>query len=95
MPSRPQFPAQTLLVLEALCDQPAQWQDRSALAVQTRLAPEWLHPILAQLAADGLTQIARPDNAPPGQNVGKRYRLTDEGLATAAVAQAAAARPTG
>jgi len=90
MPSHPQFPAQTLLVLEALCDQPAQWQDRSALAAQTRLVPERLHPILAQLAADGLTQIARPDNASLGQNAGERYRLTDEGLATAAVALAAA-----
>jgi hypothetical protein len=36
MPSHPQFGAQTLLVLAALCDQPVQWQDRSALAAQTR-----------------------------------------------------------
>jgi hypothetical protein len=95
MPSHPRFPEQTLLVLAALCDQPAQWQDRCALAAQTRLAPERLHPILAQLAADGLTQTTWPDNAPPGQHAGDRYRLTDERLATAAVALAAAAQRTG
>jgi hypothetical protein len=36
MASRPEFPAQALQVLAALCEQPTtRWQDGSALAMQT------------------------------------------------------------
>ena len=35
MASRPELPAQALLVLAALYEQPTQWQDGSALAMQT------------------------------------------------------------
>jgi DNA-binding IclR family transcriptional regulator len=54
MASRPEFPAQALPVLAALYEQPTQWQGGSALARQTGLPPERLHPILSQLAVSGL-----------------------------------------
>ena len=93
MASCPEFPAQALPVLAALYEQPTQWQDGSALARQTGLPPERLHPILSQLAVSGLAQIARPGETQPGSPAGERYRLTAEGLASAAIALAAAAQP--
>jgi hypothetical protein len=63
--------------------------------MQTGLPPERLHPILSQLATRGLAQIARPGKTQRGQPVGKRYRLTADGLASAAIALAAAAQPAG
>jgi hypothetical protein len=99
MASRPEPTVQTLAVLAALCEQPTHWQDESALARQTGLTPERLHPILSQLVACGLVQTARPEKARPGQPAGDqpagdRYCLTADGLASAAVALAAA-RPDG
>jgi hypothetical protein len=99
MASHPEPTVQTLAVLAALCEQPTQWQDESALARQTGLTPERLHPILSQLVAGGLVQTARPGKAQPGkarpgQPAGDRYCLTADGLASAAVALAAA-RPDG
>ena len=85
---------QTIAVLAALCEQPTQWQDQSALARQTGLTPERLHPILSQLVGCGLVQTARPRKAQSGQPAGDRYCLTTDGLASAAVALAAA-RPDG
>jgi DNA-binding IclR family transcriptional regulator len=95
MASRPEFPAQALPVLAALYEQPTQWQDGSALAMQTGLPPERLHPILSRLAVCGLAQIARPGKTQPGRPAGERYRLTADGLASAAIALAAAAQPAG
>ena len=46
MTSRPEFSAQTLSVLAALCDQPSQWQHGYALAKQTGLRSGTLYPIL-------------------------------------------------
>jgi DNA-binding IclR family transcriptional regulator len=94
MASRPEPTVQTLAVLAALCEQPTQWQDESALARQTGLTPERLHPILSQLVAGGLVQTAPRGKARPGQPAGDRYCLTADGLASAAVALAAA-RPDG
>jgi DNA-binding MarR family transcriptional regulator len=94
MASSPEHTVQTLAVLAALCEQPAQWQDESALAGQTELTPERLHPILSQLVAGGLVQKARQEKARPSQPAGDRYCLTADGLASAAVALAAA-RPDG
>ncbi len=63
-------------------------------ARRTGLTRERLHPILSQLVAGGLVQTARPVKAQPGQPAGDRYCLTADGLASAAVALAAA-RPDG
>jgi hypothetical protein len=93
MASRPEFPARALPVLAALYEQPTQWQDGSALAMQTGQSPERLRPILSRLAVSGLAQIAGPGKTEPGQPAGERYRLTAEGLASAAIALAAAAQP--
>jgi hypothetical protein len=62
MASHPEFPAQTHRVLAALCKQLTRWQDGPALARRTGLTPDRLHPILSNLAARGLAQIARPGN---------------------------------
>jgi DNA-binding MarR family transcriptional regulator len=66
MSSRLEFPAQTLSVLAALYDQLKHWQDGSALARQMGLTAERLRPILSQLAARGLAQIAGPGSTPSG-----------------------------
>ncbi|MGH3185820.1 MAG: hypothetical protein ACRDPY_34695 [Streptosporangiaceae bacterium] len=89
MASRPEPTAQTLAVLAALCEQPAQWQDESALTRQAGLTPERLRPILSQLVACGLAQTARPEKAQLGQPAGDRYCVAADGLASAAVALAA------
>ena len=70
-------------MLAALYEQPTLWQDGSALAMQT------------DYRRSGLTQIARQGKTQRGQPVGERYRLTADGLASAAIALAAAAQPAG
>jgi hypothetical protein len=94
MASHSEYPTTTLLVLDAMWEQPTRWQDGSALASQTGLTPEHLHLILRELADGGLAQTACPGGTPSGQPEAGRYRLTAEGLASAAVALAGAAPPT-
>jgi hypothetical protein len=80
MASRPEFPAQALQVLAALCEQPTtRWQDGSALAVQTGRTPERRHSIVSQPAACGLAEITRPAKTRLGQSAGDRYRVTAGG----------------
>ena len=64
MTSRPEFSAQTLSVLAALCDQPSQWQHGYALAKQTGLKSGTLYPILIRLADRGLVEFSHYDVVP-------------------------------
>ena len=90
MTSRPEFSAQTLSVLAALCDQPSQWQHGYALAKQTGLKSGTLYPILIRLADRGLVEACWEEEPTPGRPRRHLYRLTPDGLATAAAALAEA-----
>ncbi len=88
MTSRPEFSAQTLSVLAALCDQPSQWQHGYALARQTGLKSGTLYPILIRLADRGLVEACWEDEPRPGRPRRHLYRLTAPGLASATAALA-------
>jgi PadR family transcriptional regulator PadR len=87
------FSVQTLSVLAALCEEPSQWRHGYALAGQTGLKSGTLYPILIRLADRGLVEACWEDRQPAGRPRRHLYRLTAEGLASATVALAAAARP--
>jgi PadR family transcriptional regulator, regulatory protein PadR len=89
--SRPEFSAQTLSVLAALCDQPSQWKHGYALARQTGLKSGTLYPILIRLADRGLVEACWQDEPTPGRPRRHLYRLTAAGLASATGALASAA----
>ena len=89
--SRPEFSAQTLSVLAALCDQPSQWQHGYALARQTGLKSGTLYPILIRLADRGRVAACWQDEPAPGRPRRHLYRLTSAGLASATGALASAA----
>ncbi len=93
MTSRPEFSAQTLSVLAALCDQPSQWQHGYALARQTGLKSGTLYPILIRLADRGLVEACWQDEPRPGRPRRHLYRLTAAGLASATGALASPAGP--
>ena len=79
MTSRPEFSAQTLSVLAALCDQPSRWQHGYALAKQTGLKSGTLYPILIRLADRGLVEACWQDEPTPGRPRRHLYRLTSAG----------------
>jgi hypothetical protein len=54
--ARSGFPAQTLSVLAALCDEPSEWRHGYALAKQTGLKWGTLYLILIRLADRGLVE---------------------------------------
>jgi predicted ArsR family transcriptional regulator len=89
--SRPEFSAQTLSVLAALCGQPAEWQHGYALAKLTGLKSGTLYPILIRLADRGLVEARWQDEPQPGRPRRHLYRLTAAGLASATGALASAA----
>jgi PadR family transcriptional regulator, regulatory protein PadR len=89
--SRPEFSAQALAVLAALCEEPSRWRHGYALAKQTGLKSGTLYPILIRLADRGLMEARWQDEQPPGRPRRHLYRLTAEGLTTAAEALAATA----
>lgn len=93
MGSRPEFSAQTLAVLAALCEEPSRWRHGYALAKQTRLKSGTLYPILVRLTDRGLMEARWQDEQPPGRPRRHLYRLSPEGLAAAAEALAAIAAP--
>jgi PadR family transcriptional regulator, regulatory protein PadR len=91
--SRPEFSAQTLSVLAALCEEPSRWQHGYALAKQTGLKSGTLYPILIRLVDRGLMEARWQDEQPPGRPRRHLYRLTPDGLATASEALEALAAP--
>ena len=90
MASRSAFSAQTLSVLAALCQEPSQWQHGYALAKQTGLKSGTLYPILIRLADRGLVEACWEEEPVPGRPRRHLYRLTPDGLASAAAALAEA-----
>jgi len=93
MTSRREFSPQTLSVLAALREQPSEWQHGYALASTTGLKSGTLYPILIRLADRGLVEACWQDEPAPGRPRRHLYRLTADGLASAAEAPATAASP--
>ena len=91
MTSRREFSPQTLSVLAALYEQPSRWQHGYALASQTGLKSGTLYPILIRLADRRLVEASWQEEPQPGRPRRHLYRLTADGLATAAGALASAA----
>jgi DNA-binding PadR family transcriptional regulator len=79
-----------LLVLSALCAEPAEWRHGYDLAKQTGLKPGTLYPILVRLADRGLMEACWEDGRPAGRPARHLYRLSSEGLAQAQAALEAA-----
>jgi PadR family transcriptional regulator len=88
MPSRT-FSPQTLAILAALADQPAQARHGYDLARETGLKSGTLYPILVRLADRGLVEASWEEDQPQGRPRRHLYRLTPDGLAAAAAALAA------
>ena len=82
------FSKQTLSVLAVLCAQPSDWQHGYSIARETGLKSGTLYPILVRLADRGLMEASWEDEQPAGRPRRHLYRLTPEGLATAAAALA-------
>jgi DNA-binding PadR family transcriptional regulator len=90
--SRREFSPQTLLVLAALQEQSSQWQHGYALASRTGLKSGTLYPILIRLADRGLVEACWQEEPVAGRPRRHLYRLTADGLASAARALAAPAQ---
>jgi PadR family transcriptional regulator PadR len=86
MGSRSEFSPQTLAVLVALGEQPSAWQHGYALAQLTGLKSGTLYPILIRLADRGLVEACWQEDPAPGRPRRHLYRLTSDGVASAAVA---------
>jgi len=94
MGSRAEFSPQTLSVLAALGGQPTAWQHGYALARQTGLKSGTLYPILIRLADRDLVEACWEEEPVPGRPRRHLYRLTPDGLASAATAVAEAGLAT-
>src|SRR5947199_10219916 len=94
MARRPEFSAQTLSVLAALCAEPREWRHGYGIARDTGLKSGTLYPILIRLADRGLMEARWEAEQPAGRPRRHLYRLTPEGLnrAGAALARAAPSR---
>jgi DNA-binding PadR family transcriptional regulator len=93
MASRPEFSAQTLSVLAALCAEPREWRHGYGIARDTGLKSGTLYPILIRLADRGLVEARWEEGQPVGRPRRHLYRLTPEGLASAEAALADAPGP--
>lgn len=91
---------QTLVVLQALADDPARWRYGYDLGQQAGLKAGTLYPILVRLADRGLLEARWEPSPQPGRPARHLYRLTASGLALAAAsarpraARGAVARPS-
>lgn len=72
--------AQTVLVLNALADDPVAWRYGYELGRQVGLKAGSLYPILIRLRDRGLLEATWENDPSPGQPPRHLYRLTAEGL---------------
>jgi DNA-binding PadR family transcriptional regulator len=91
MSRRTALSAQTLAVLAALAAHPSDWRHGYDLARETGLKSGTLYPILVRLADREIVQACWEEGEPAGRPRRHLYRLTSDGLATAAAASATAA----
>ena len=91
MTPRSRFSSQTLRVLAALCDRPAEWHHGYEMARATGLKSGTLYPILIRLSDRGLLEAEWQDEPTPGRPRRHLYRLSAAGVAVAREARAAEA----
>jgi PadR family transcriptional regulator PadR len=82
---------QTIAVVLALAEQPADWRYGYELCQQLGLKPGSLYPILVRLADRGLLETAWDTDVPVGRPPRHWYRLTGSGRALATELAAAPA----
>ena len=97
MARRAEFSAQTLSVLAALGAAPRGWRHGYGIARDTGLKSGTLYPILIRLADRRLVEACWQEEPQRGRPRRHLYRLTADGLASAAEALAAQAghQPSG
>jgi PadR family transcriptional regulator, regulatory protein PadR len=83
MPRTPHSSAQTLLLFQALLDDPHRWRYGYDLSKQTGLASGTLYPILMRLTDQQLLETAWEPSTEPGRPPRHTYRLTGDGAALA------------
>ncbi len=71
--------AQTIAVVAALAEQPAEWRYGYELCRELGLKPGSLYPILVRLTDRGLLETAWETDAPAGRPARHLYRLTGSG----------------
>ena len=76
--------AQTLLVVNALADEPGAWRYGYELGQQVGLKAGSLYPILIRLRDRGLLEASWEDDPSPGRPPRHLYRLTEDGVRWAA-----------
>ena len=76
---RIRFSRQTLAVLGALLDHPAEWRYGYDLSRQTGLKSGTLYPILMRLSEGKWMETRWEDSPEPGRPPRHMYRLTGEG----------------
>ena len=72
--------AQTLLVVNALADEPGAWRYGYELGQQVGLKAGSLYPILIRLRDRGLLEASWEDDPSPGRPPRHLYRLTEDGV---------------
>jgi PadR family transcriptional regulator PadR len=89
--------AQTVLVLNALVNDPAAWRYGYELGRQVGLQAGSLYPILIRLRDRGLLEATWEEDPSPGRPPRHLYRLTGDGVRWAAelAAEPSPARATG
>jgi DNA-binding PadR family transcriptional regulator len=92
MPRIPHTSPQTLLLFQALLDEPQRWRYGYDLSKETSLASGTLYPILMRLTDQRLLETAWEPSDEPGRPPRHIYRLTTDGAALAG--QRLAARKT-
>jgi DNA-binding PadR family transcriptional regulator len=86
---RPRRPsAQTVLILNALVDDPAAWRYGYELGRQVGLKAGSLYPILIRLRERGLLEATWEGDPSPGRPPRHLYRLTGDGVRWAAEVRA-------
>lgn len=76
--------SQTVKLLSALAEQPAEWRYGYELALETRLQSGSLYPILVRLSDRDVLESRWETDAPAGRPPRHLYRLTTAGLEYAA-----------
>lgn len=76
--------AQTLLVVNALADEPGAWRYGYELGQQVGLKAGSLYPILIRLRDRGLLEASWEDDPTPGRPPRHLYQLTEAGVRWAA-----------
>lgn len=83
---------QTIAVLRALAQSPAEWRYGYDLCQELDLKAGTLYPILIRLADRGWLDTAWENDAPPGRPPRHMYRLTEAGCEMAGELKRASAR---